>query len=108
MALILINILIITAWVLLIRWRVNDYGEPDKSGYIALLAIASLLALILDLGIDYKEIRREPVKMLQVEWDDKKYEGYTVKTLKEVDEFTPPPHERVIYSNFFGVELNNK
>jgi hypothetical protein len=69
--------------------------------------IVGLPMLAADTSFQYKEIRRDPAKMLQLEWDGAKYEGYGPKVLKKVESFTPAPHTRPVYANFFGFEIEN-
>lgn len=103
MVLLLSNIVVVVLWVMLIRWKT----ESDKSRFRIPLFFVSLMIIGADVSIPYKEIRREPAKMLQLEWDSAKYEGYGPKVLRKVDSFSPAPHTRPVYANFFGFEIEN-
>ena len=102
MVLLLINVLFVVAALACFRWKTN---REVKSTCVGGLVLMLLPLLMLDCGLEYKEIRRDPAKMLQVEWEGAKYEGYSPEGLKKVESFTPPPHTRPVYANFFGFEL---
>lgn len=101
MVLLSINFAIIVLWVYVIRK--DERG--DIADYVGGLIIVSLILLGFNLLYPYKEIRREPIKFVQVEWNNQKYEGLSPLSLRKVEAFTPEPHFQIIHSSLFGVKL---
>lgn len=96
MILITLNILLICCLLLIVR--------GFRPGWFQIVtAILCLGVFVLDLGLNYKKVRVDPVELIQVEFKGQKYEGKPEYKLRPVDKFMKNPGV-VVYTNIFGFE----